>query len=750
MKPQSASEPRWVGVDLHVHTPASKDYRGNRDSTEYLKMIQGANQFESSPKLGTKKIDKEGDSKSIGCVAFTDHNTVEGFRTYRRLQQETEELSKAIRLRDPENALALQLERDLDVYRAARVLMGVEIKADPGIHLLIIFAESVEPDHVVSFLEQAYQTPYKDFEGDPKPATQWTLKQTLDKIEEVFADKAFVVFPHVDSGGGVYEDLKDFAQARIAALTHSVVKALSFNRMETREKILELFKQPDYQRTQPVAMIQSSDFHGEEGSTIGQLRAEVCVREGKATFRNLRESFREHGRVKCSIDLVSEEYQRLVKGMFVAKYISEPGKLEFGETDFESLAENICGMLNSTGGIIELDGYLGAAREGQAPWTIVRDQMTLLLKGTLNPPFEPSLFRSFQFSPGKIRVLARIRRSDRLCVANSKVFINNDGGTKLATPLEIEFSVSRNLEFRFGSRFTRTLKNVSRESILLSKLPRGIALILASEDKMMLSLPDSFSVTTIDPASDAGGEVGELVDDLIESEHERFPFGNPEGNTSLITDVDHPRERDHYLRLTVRRADVNEEILGKCSRIKVDQPAIIFYLGGLVGLIEPGYVISDSPAMLLQLDQEWQDKARALLGWLKSSFFVWYCAVRLGSESPFLELQSRPYRIPIPLHENAQFLRAMDGHATSIINAKMNFMNDLNRLKKKGTLDSNYQEKARQNHNAIGNRACLAIDKEVSRFLHFSDGDSRFIAQTLRDINLTDFGLLEELKAQGE
>jgi hypothetical protein len=93
--------------------------------------------------------------------------------------------------------------------------MGVEIKANPGIHALVLFAESVEPDDVCTFLEELYQAPYAEFAGDPAPTTRSTLTQTLDRVQEAFPDRAFVIFPHVDSSGGAYEDLKDFAQVSV-------------------------------------------------------------------------------------------------------------------------------------------------------------------------------------------------------------------------------------------------------------------------------------------------------------------------------------------------------------------------------------------------------------------------------------------------------------------------------------------------------------------------------------------------------
>jgi hypothetical protein len=749
MKTQDESDLKWVGVDLHVHTPASKDYRGSKEDSEYLNVIRKANEFGAAGNTDRTKKKNVASRNPIGCVAFTDHNSVEGFRKYRQLQEETEKLAKGIRGRDPENSLVSELEKDLETLRSVRVLMGVEIKADPGIHVLLIFAESVEPPQVIKFLETAYQSSYVDFCGDPTPTTRWTLKESLDKIYEEFADAAFVVFPHVDSSGGVYEDLKDFQQARIAALTHPVVRSLSFNRQETREKVVrDILAQPAYRRTHPLTLIQSSDFHGEEGTAIGQPRTEMLVRDGKPTFKNLKESFRETSRVKCSIDFVEEEYQRMVKETFVAKYISETGQSVFKESHFDDIAQNVCAMLNSKGGIVELECTPRELPEGQSAWSLLRVQLTTLLNSRLKPSFEPSQARSFHFSPGRLRILVRIPRLNVLRMTNDRVYVMRDGQPALAEPREVELIVSKNLTARYAGRFEGTLKSVARESTLLSKLPRGIPILLSCRDKLTLTLPEMIRVSELTPASDKGGEVAELVDDLIERESDLFPFGKPEGNTTLVRGAEPPRKREHYIRFTIRRADVPDVLLQKCSWGRVDHPSILIYFGGGVGLVEAGHIISDTPATLLQPEKDWAGHEYALLGWLKSSFIVWYCAAFLGNVSPFIELQFRPFRIPVPRLDQHEMLNRLKEHSQNIVALEMDFMADLNRLKKKGTLDAEYQEKARRRHNLQADKIMLTMDKEVFDFLGLELSDTKFIAKTIGDVEMSDFGLLQELASR--
>jgi len=50
----------WYTMDLHLHTPASSDYQQN--GVEYLDIL------------------KQAETRGLDMIAFTDHNTVAGYR----------------------------------------------------------------------------------------------------------------------------------------------------------------------------------------------------------------------------------------------------------------------------------------------------------------------------------------------------------------------------------------------------------------------------------------------------------------------------------------------------------------------------------------------------------------------------------------------------------------------------------------------------------------------------------------------
>lgn len=58
--PTAAGTLKWVGIDLHVHTPASDDYQGPKERSEYLKILQQANEFEDAEARVAKPRVKRG------------------------------------------------------------------------------------------------------------------------------------------------------------------------------------------------------------------------------------------------------------------------------------------------------------------------------------------------------------------------------------------------------------------------------------------------------------------------------------------------------------------------------------------------------------------------------------------------------------------------------------------------------------------------------------------------------------------
>src|SRR5215831_14177612 len=84
---------QWVRVDLHLHTPASADYR-DPDAT-YLRILQKA------------------EERGLDIIAFVDHNSVQGYAQMLREIEMLELLERLGRLNEQET-------HDLAEYRRLR------------------------------------------------------------------------------------------------------------------------------------------------------------------------------------------------------------------------------------------------------------------------------------------------------------------------------------------------------------------------------------------------------------------------------------------------------------------------------------------------------------------------------------------------------------------------------------------------------------------------------------------------------
>ena len=115
-KKRSRSPMQWRTIDLHLHTPASSDYQ--QPEVTYIDILRRA------------------EARGLDMIAFTDHNTVAG---YRRMQEEIQQLELLERL----NRLLPEEHTRLNEYRRLLdkilVLPGFEFTATFGFHILGVF-----------------------------------------------------------------------------------------------------------------------------------------------------------------------------------------------------------------------------------------------------------------------------------------------------------------------------------------------------------------------------------------------------------------------------------------------------------------------------------------------------------------------------------------------------------------------------------------------------------------------------------
>src|SRR3954462_4730585 len=109
----------WKKMDLHLHTPASSDYR--------------------DPGISYLDILKKAEEKGIDMIAFTDHNTVGGYAAMHREIETLTLLERLGRMTDVERETLSEYRR---IMAKIVVLPGFEFTATFGFHILGIFPEN--------------------------------------------------------------------------------------------------------------------------------------------------------------------------------------------------------------------------------------------------------------------------------------------------------------------------------------------------------------------------------------------------------------------------------------------------------------------------------------------------------------------------------------------------------------------------------------------------------------------------------
>ena len=165
-------------VDLHVHSPVSPDYCGDKDITPYEFLTEFV-------------------ERGFDMIAITDHNT----GTY---------IDRAVAARE-------QIAREDG--RNITVLPGIELHVSPGIHLLAILPEGGSA--AISDLLSRLQMPIEQ-QGD----TDKLISSTIEEIRAAVRERGgLIIGAHCNSSKGILQVLE--GQARQQWLT--IVDALEIN-----------------------------------------------------------------------------------------------------------------------------------------------------------------------------------------------------------------------------------------------------------------------------------------------------------------------------------------------------------------------------------------------------------------------------------------------------------------------------------------------------------------------------------------
>jgi hypothetical protein len=334
----------WRRVDLHIHTPASTDYR----------------QANVSP-LDILRVAEE---RGLDVIALTDHNSVRGYADMWREIEDLELLEYLGRLKDDER-------KRLDEYRrllaSMLVLPGFEFTATFGFHVLAIFPEGT----TVRLMEHLLLTlgvPEEKFGSGEVGATTDVLRayRVLDD------HGALVIGAHVNSTHGIA--MQGFAfggQTKIAYTQDPHLHALEVTDLHipaNRRSTARFFNgtKPEYPRR--MHCIQGSDAHRlerdpdrEANLGVGDRVTEMLLPE--FSFRAIKALLTSHDFDRTRRYVAVETPAEILKAAREDKsaaFHERPATKRDGQTP---ILRDLVAMANAEGGTV----YIGASANARRP-----------------------------------------------------------------------------------------------------------------------------------------------------------------------------------------------------------------------------------------------------------------------------------------------------------------------------------------------------------------------------------------------
>ena len=451
---------QWYSIDFHLHTPASSDFQ--QHDVKYLDILQRA------------------EARGLDMIAFTDHNTIAG---YKKLQDEIKQLELLEQLNRilPEELNRLREYRRL--FKKLVILPAFEFTATFGFHIIGLFAPET-PVREIEHLLIDLNIPTEQL--DLGSATVGATSDVLTAYRLINEAGGIVIAAHANSTNGVA--MRGFpigGQTKIAYTQDPHLHALEVTDLEQRgSRTTATFfngTKPEYPRR--MHCIQGSDSHRltadpqrKKNLGIGDRVTEVLLPE--ISFEALRELFLSndfsrtrprHHKEQPAYDFVlaaREDGANIIQDFHESMTV-RGGKLY-------NIIADVCAFANTNGGTL----YIGLNSEPKKPIVGVPNpeqssgQLDKEISTRITPPLKCTIDIHKTASKKILRVLIPRGDDPPYAVDDNKVYIRDEADTGLAVRDEIVSLVLRSTSIRSaGQTNHQPEKQVTEEVAPVSILP---------------------------------------------------------------------------------------------------------------------------------------------------------------------------------------------------------------------------------------------------------------------------------------
>jgi PHP family Zn ribbon phosphoesterase len=434
-----SSQPQWKRMDLHLHTPASADYR--ESNVTYLDILKKAEQ------------------KGLDIIAITDHNTAAGFRRYTEEVEDLELLERRNRLTEEEKD---QLKEWRRLKEKIVVLPGFELTATLGFHVLGIFPPETtvrELEHLL--LDLNVPTEKLDVGSGEVGATT----DVLTAYRLINEAGGLAIAAHANSSHGVAMPGFDFGgQTRIAYTQDENLHALEVTDLASKSRRrTQLFfsgTKPEYPRK--MHCIQGSDAHRLNGIAgnnqelgVGDRPTEILLPE--ATFEAIMEVLtgRDFSKTRPFVPAATHEFDPIFTAREEGDTLVQAFHESVGKHGIDRrILQDVVALANTNGGTI----YIGASANLRQPVAGVTkpfetgSHLRAEISKHIVPPIDVQV--DTLKSGGKQVLQMIVPRGTEVPYAldSTQIFVRSENETSLAVRDEIVNLVRDSLAVEFAAR----------------------------------------------------------------------------------------------------------------------------------------------------------------------------------------------------------------------------------------------------------------------------------------------------------
>jgi hypothetical protein len=427
---------QWYRMDLHIHTPASKDYQ--QPEASFLDVLQQA------------------ERRSLNIIAFTDHNTVRGYRQINEEVGQLEWLAAADRIRPEEQTRLNEYHR---LRNSLLVLPGFEFTATFGFHIIGVFSPQTDTRNIEHLLLDLNIPPESLDDGETNVGASADVLAAYAGIREL---GGIAIAAHANSSHGIAMRGMSFGgQTRIAYTQDPNLNALEVTDLDRRggRATAGFFdgSKPEYPRR--MRCIQGSDAHRLDRDTRNPKNLGIGERITEIELPEL--SFEAMVDVFCGNDFART---RPYRGTTTAPYDHVLAARQEGPSIVQSFHDSmaqkggrmyevitdVCSFANGNGGTI----YIGVSpNAGDKPVGVPNinqavDQLKAEIHRKITPLIDAHVDVLQTQGVSIIRAQVPPGVEAPYAIDDNKIYVRDDTETSLAVRDEIVQLVMRGLHLQ--------------------------------------------------------------------------------------------------------------------------------------------------------------------------------------------------------------------------------------------------------------------------------------------------------------